>query len=131
MAFGKPEYGWLPVTFSYGDFSLSFDASDVLNNPIEELYLATGNLHDYAPSVATWWLEPAAYLFTFERNEDTVVLKIIEKADLNEMAPKEKLLFTVEGNVRQILAPFRAALDQFSGTTHDPQHWPYADDNIR
>ncbi len=43
VTFGTPEHDWLPVDFHYNDFSLDFDASAVLNDPIEELYNLSAN----------------------------------------------------------------------------------------
>ena len=43
---GQPEHGWLPVEIHYKDFHLNFAASDVLNNPTEELYNPVIKLND-------------------------------------------------------------------------------------
>jgi hypothetical protein len=37
IAFGWWSAGWLPVSITIGDFDAHFDASNVLNDPIEEL----------------------------------------------------------------------------------------------
>jgi hypothetical protein len=38
ITLGTPEYGWLPVDFCYNDFKINFDASNAINDPIDELY---------------------------------------------------------------------------------------------
>lgn len=69
ISFGVPKHGWLPVTFRHKGFILDFDASDALNNPIEELFNLTISPQANEKRTVTWWLEPAAYLFNFKIKE--------------------------------------------------------------
>ncbi|MGN7783866.1 hypothetical protein ACTJIJ_05045 [Niabella sp. 22666] len=86
---GIPRHGWLPVTFRYQDFQLDFDASDVLNNPVEELYYAAFRLGNNDSRLVVWWLEPAAYLFEFEDRAGAITLKIFEKKDWHREASRK------------------------------------------
>jgi len=63
FTFGTPKHGWLPVDFHYKDFHLEFAASDVLNNPIEELFNLVTRIKDSEAMRVTWWLEPGGILF--------------------------------------------------------------------
>ncbi|MEA4917265.1 hypothetical protein [Proteiniphilum sp.] len=69
ITFGTPKHGWLPIDFHYQDFHLDFDASDALNDPIEELYNAVTNLQDNELKRITWWLEPSAYFLTLKEKD--------------------------------------------------------------
>jgi hypothetical protein len=125
IVLGNPEHGWLPVDFQSKEFLLDFAASDVLNDPTEELYNVVTKLGEKETRRITWWLEPAAYFFDFEKNGQTITLVISETNDLNNKNCEEKKLFRIEGNEKEILQPFRAVLKQFFSQTHDEKHWPY------
>jgi len=125
VVIGKPEHGWLPMDFHYNDFHLDFAASDVLNDPIEELYIAITKLESSEVSRTTWWLEPAAYFFDFKRKGQSIVLTIIETEDLHKENGYKKQLITVVGDEKNILEPFRVALRQFASQTYEEKHWPY------
>lgn len=128
---GTPEHGWLPVKFHYNDFHLDFAASDVLNDPTEELYNAVTKLQDNEVKRTTWWLEPGAYFFDFERKGQIITLTIIETDDLHDKAADSKQLITITGDEKVIIEPFRIVLRQFISRTYEENHWPYKlDKNI-
>ncbi|WP_210463128.1 hypothetical protein [Rufibacter roseolus] len=122
---GPPEYGWLPIDFRFADFHLDFAASDVLNDPIEELYEVVTKLKDNELKRIIFWLEPAAYFFDFKRNGEIITLTIIEKDDLNIESSKESTLILISGNYKEIIAPFRTELKRFSLQVYEENHWPY------
>src|SRR5688500_20375043 len=82
---GTPEHGWLPVNFNYQDFHIDFAASDVLNDPIEELYNAITKLQDNYSRQIIWWLEPGAYYFDLEKKGQEITLKISFTDDLHKI----------------------------------------------
>ncbi|TJZ51827.1 hypothetical protein FAZ15_19970 [Sphingobacterium olei] len=125
IALGIPEHGWLPVEIHHRDFHLEFAASDVLNDPIEELYNTVTNLQDNELRRTTWWLEPAAYFFDFERAGQSIVLTIIETQDLHGGSANNTLLLTIKGTDKEILEPFRIVLRQFCSQSYEENHWPY------
>ncbi len=126
ISFGIPKHGWLPVTFRYKDFSLDFDASDVLNDPIEEVFLLTISNQPSERRTVTWWLEPVAYIFNFEINMQTITLNIIEKDDLHKDSSNEKTLITISGNKHEIINHFRAALKEFAKQKFEEEHWSFS-----
>ena len=121
---GTPEHGWLPVDFCYEDFHLVFAASDIFNDPIEELYNVVTKLQDDELKRITWWLEPAAYFFDFERKGQSIVLTIIESDDLHHESADKTQLIRITGAEKGIFEPFRNALRQFSSQTYEENHWP-------
>ena len=123
--FGIPKHGWLPIDFHYKDFHLDFDASDVLNDPVEELYNAVTKLTDNERRRVAWWLEPAAYFFDFERSGQNIILSIIETEDLHNESSDKTLLIKIIGDDREIIEPFRIALRNFSLHTYEENRWQY------
>jgi hypothetical protein len=124
IVLGTPEHGWLPVVFHYKDFHLDFEASDVLNDPIEELYNAVTKLQDNERRRTTWWLEPAVFFFDFEKKGHRIVLTIIEAGDIFDETVENTQLITITGNEKRIIEPFRIALRLFSSQTYAENHWP-------
>jgi len=81
ITFGKPHHGWLPVTFRAGSVNLEIEASDVLNNPLDELYNSIKRLLEHKTGEVTWWLEPYTYFFYFERTGPKDFRLTISEAD--------------------------------------------------
>lgn len=125
IVLGTPKHGWLPVDFHYKDFHLEFAASDVLNDPIEELYEIVTKLQDDEVKRTTWWLEPAAYFFDFEKKGQIITLTIIETDDLHNETAENTQLLIITGDEKGVIEPFRNELRQFSSHTHEENHWPY------
>lgn len=125
IVLGTPEHGWLPVDFHYNDFHLDFAASDGLNDPIEELYNTVTKLQDNEVIRTTWWLEPGAYFFDFERKGQIITLKIIETDDLHNESSLNTQLINITGDDIEILEPFRFVLKQFSSQTYEENQWLY------
>lgn len=125
VTFGTPEHGWLPVDFHYNDFNLEFEASFVLNDPIEELYNVVTELQNNEQKRVTWWLEPAAYFFDFEQKNDTCTLTIIDTDDLHNENDEKVVLNKLTGDGQKIIDPFRFALKQFASQSYEEKHWPY------
>ncbi len=123
ITFGEPKHGWLPVIFHHRKFHLDFEASDVLNDPTEELIEAITNQSGIKR--VTWWLEPAAYYFEIEKNEQNVTLTIIETDDINNESAEEKLLIKIIGSEKEIIEPILNSLKQFSSKEYEEIHWPY------
>jgi hypothetical protein len=125
ITFGAPKHGWLPVDFRYKDFHLDFEASDVLNDPIEELFCAVTKIQDNEIRRITWWLEPGAYFFDFEKKGQFLTLTIIETDDLHSKNIDNAQLITITGNDKEMFEPIRISLRQFSSKTYEENHWPY------
>lgn len=122
---GTPEHGWLPAELYYGDFYLPIDASDVLNDPAEELFHMVTKIQDKEQRRITWWLEPAAYFFDVEKSGEDITLRILETIDLDLESAEEHQLICIRGNAKEILNPFRSALKKFYTTDYEEKHWPY------
>ncbi|MBE8715537.1 hypothetical protein [Sphingobacterium hungaricum] len=131
VAFGTLEHGWLPVNFKYTDFNLNFDASDGLNDPIEELYNVITKLQSEERSRVTFWLEPGEYYFDFERNEEKYTLTIIQVGNLDYKNYEQAIITTITGNRTQIIEPFQTALKKLLSTSYEEIHWSYTLDKAK
>lgn len=123
ITFEKPEHGWLPVEIKFNDFCLKFIASNLLNNPIKELNDCILNIQNNETRRITWWLEPSAYFFDFERKGNIIILKILETNNLHRISSNKELLITIEGNQKEIIEPFNRALNQFHTMKFEENHW--------
>ena len=125
IEFGIPIHGWLPVNFNLNEFHLNFEASDVLNNPIEELYNAITKLQDKESRQITWWLEPAAYIFEIEKKGKNLTFEITQTENLHKQSAPKKSLLKITAEEEQIIIPFRKALKLFCSQTYENNNWSY------
>lgn len=123
ITFGMPHHGWLPVKFSAGTVNLEFDASDVVNDPLNELYISLRRLIEHKTGEVTWWLEPYTYFFYFERTGPDEFRLTISEAD--DIEGKRELLTVLDGSYKQMLAPMRKALLKFCDFDYEETHWPF------
>jgi len=117
-----PHHGWLPVEFQADSVKLEFEASAVLNKPLEELYAAITRLLNYKTGQVTWWLEPYTYYFYFERTGPKDFRLTISEAD--DMDKEKAKLTALEGSYKQLIAPLRKALLEFCDFQYEKRHWP-------
>jgi len=122
ITLGTPDCGWLPVDFRYKDFQIDFDASNVFNDPVDELIYVTTKLQDNETKRITFWLEAPAYFFDITKNGDNYSLTVSYTDDLDEVAETE-LMLTIKGNADEIIKPLRLALKDFEMLEYEKQHW--------
>ena len=123
ITLGTPDYGWLPVDFRYKDFKIDCDASNVLNDPIDEINYVITQLQDIETKRITFWLEAPAYYFDITKKGINFILTISYSDDLFDKITKPNLLQTINGSEGEIIEPLRSALKQFKSLTYDKQHW--------
>ncbi len=123
IAFGTPHHGWLPVELKAGSLSLQFEASAVLNEPLEELYNSIVRLLNHKTGQVTWWLEPDTYFFYFERTGlKEFRLTVSEAEEIDDLEKRE--LAVLKGSYKELLAPIRKALLAFCDLEYEKRHWP-------
>lgn len=125
FTFGTPKYGWLPVDFHYQNFHVEFEASDCLNDPIDELFKLVTKIEETEFGRITWWLEPEAYFFDFKKKGQDFTLTIIETDDIHNQNGSHTQLITLTGNYTEIIEPFRTALKHFYSQTYEETQWQY------
>lgn len=123
ISLGTPDYGWLPVDFRYKDFQIDFDASNVLNDPIDEINYVITQLQDNETKRITFWLEAPAYFFDITKKGSNFILTISYSDDLFDKITEPNLLQTINGSESEIIEPLRSALKRFETLTYDKQNW--------
>lgn len=116
LSFAKPQNGWLPTTLEVDCKIIEFCASDVPNNPIEELiYCLSRTLNNIESSV--WWhLEPAGYFFYFKPDNDRLQFIVTFSKDSNKL--KQDEVITILYEPKDILLPLWRGLKMF--TSYNP-----------
>jgi hypothetical protein len=124
IQFGIPSHGWLPVDFKAGSLILDFHASDVLNDPLDELYASIQRLLDHKTGEVTWWMEPHTYYFYFERTGVKDFRLTISEA--KDIEGKKEQMASFDGTYKELIAPMRKALLQFCDYVYDERQWPFS-----
>lgn len=125
VSYKPPSHGWLTLTVLVNEKTVEIDASDVPNNPVEELLSALELAANGVPSSVWWHLEPDGYFMYFTPSGNDVQFKLVFAA-ASEPARGREVLET-HGSPRQVLLPFwRFVRDFQSHDFHEP-HWPHTD----
>ncbi|RYE54198.1 MAG: hypothetical protein EOP48_12815 [Sphingobacteriales bacterium] len=125
VTFGRPRVGWLPVQIKSHDFQLSFDASDLGLNVIDQLTDMLEQLDLGRGSECYFYLEPGAYLLNIEPASDSAILQIQFVEDFNNRdisTPKTK--FQIEINLMEFRMSLRNALRSFQNFVYGEEDWP-------
>ncbi len=127
ISFEEPSNGWLPLHFVHENLTLVICASDVLNDPIEELYNSIIRLKEgrNGGDSIMFWLEPAAYFFYFEKKSDEYSLTISEIDYMDDPEDQRTVVKIIHGTYKEIIAPFEKLLTDFHSKIYSEEHWPY------
>ena len=118
----NPEHGWLPVCLAIEDFHMNFDASDVPNNPIQDLITSLVLAIQCTESKVYWHLEPGYYIFSFIPNGEKQFEFNLARS--NSENSNEELLKQVSGTFSSIILPFYRAIKTFTTYNFNQKHWP-------
>ncbi|MFI8619170.1 hypothetical protein ACIGHN_27090 [Acidovorax sp. NPDC077693] len=122
LAFGQPKHGWVEVHLSIGGKSIEFVASDVPNNPMQQLVDALA-LSSRGLEATVWWhLEPDGYYFKFSPLQSQVQLECTFAAASKNSSESE--VASVVGSREGVLLPIWRALRFFQSLCHDARDWP-------
>ncbi|MFZ6873882.1 hypothetical protein ACO0LF_17640 [Undibacterium sp. Di27W] len=125
ISYTPPSHGWLALTLTLDGKVLEIDASDIPNNPVQELITALEDIVRGQDSSVWWNLEPAGYFMYFERAAENLKLRI-EYAD-DGMPGHAKEVAVIQGRPAQILKPFWRFLREFQSQAFAEPHWPLVD----
>lgn len=101
------------------------DASDVPNNPIQQLVDALDLAASGAQSCVWWHLEPDSYFMHFAPHQDEITFTL-SYAPGREQRPSNEVA-SVRGSRPDILLPFWRFLRQFQSHDYAEPHWPSVD----
>ena len=59
VTYEPPKHGWVKVRVTIADQELEIDASDVPNNPVQEMAIAVRETSEGRNAPVWWYLEPA------------------------------------------------------------------------
>ena len=121
LSFKKPEHGWLPTTLEVKEKNIEFDASDVPNNPVEQLIYSLSRALDGLRSTVWWHLEPAGYYFHFQPEVGQLRFSVTFSEDSNELDQKE--IVSIICSPKDVLLPFWRALQTFASYNSSEPHW--------
>jgi hypothetical protein len=125
IEFGLPGHGWLPVKVDHGDFHLEFMASNVPENPIDQLITSLLLVSDGIPSHTWWHLEPQGYWFEFSKDVNGCGIKI---SSAENARAKRLMIYSLEGADDEILLPVYRAIKRLHADNIGSPHWQKIDE---
>jgi len=99
IKFGAPKHGWLPVELQLNSERFEFEASDVLNDPVNEIANAGVQLLSGSSCVTTnWWLEPSWHTLKLntQTNNSSMTITFGYLADENHCNPESEHRITLD-----------------------------------
>lgn len=128
LEFGAPEHGWLPTRFSYNDFNLELDISDV---PVDPMVLLCDALIEITkgiqePGPILWHLEPYCYYLQLNKTDTGYKASVLESDQFDGPA---RLAKEITGTFVEIILPLYRSLRAFWSKSYKPPHWEELDPN--
>lgn len=122
LTFGLPKNGWVEVHLSIGGNSIEFYASDVPNNPVQQLVDALALSAKGLEATVWWHLEPDGYYFKFSPLQLQVQFQCSFASASKESSQSEVAL--VVASKEEVLLPVWRALRSFQSFCPDEHDWP-------
>lgn len=129
FGFGRPMAGWLPVELKLDTFRISDQASDVLNDPIDQLLHLLGCCLKPGPweALVFFWLEPSGYIIEASKKAETeLVLVQISTGERFQQLPtsREILIFVGEIPVSKLRRALIEGFEKlFQGSVDSTAAW--------
>lgn len=121
LSFAEPRNGWLSVSLNVGSKEFEFSASDVPNNPVEDLCNALFDVFANRGAGVWWHLEPDGYYFQFSSAEGQVQLRVFFARGSDRQQRTE--VASVCGSKEEILLPLWRALRKLQSLRAVKPHW--------
>jgi hypothetical protein len=116
VVFDDPEHGWVGLTISHGEQSVTILASYTPSDSFHELTNALYDLFLYSGEAkAVWHSGPVEYELRFAREGDVVRCEVNEYPDHLRDAGRGTLFFEASGSYEEICLPFWRALRGLQG----------------
>lgn len=122
LEFGKADNGWLPTIFSYGDFELNIEISDVPIDPMVQLCDALIQINKgiKCPERILWHLEPFCYYLQLELNDHEYKVTILESDNFDSQT---RIIQDIIGDFDSIILPLYRGLKKFTSQSFGHPHW--------
>ena len=121
-----PAHGWLTVTFTTADAKVEVDASDALNNPLQDLVTALDDVLRGRSARVTWFLEPGEFVLALDPIGEDVALRLISFEFLSD-GKDGTVKLSVSGSRAAILEPLCRLVREVNAGGHPENAWPRAD----
>jgi hypothetical protein len=122
VVIAEPRNGWVSVSLCIGSEELEFSASDVPNNPIEELIGAMLDVSVNREATVWWHLEPDGYYFELSPIQEQVQLRVLFAE--HSRRDRRREVACIAGSKQDILLPLWRGLRQFQSFDVMEPHWP-------
>lgn len=120
-----PSHGWLPLRLDVSGQSVKINASDVPNNPIQELVEALDKAASGTQSCVWWHLEPDGYFMDFIPADEEIEFKLSFATGSERIRSQE--VTSATGSRAEILLPFWRFLREFQSRSYAEPHWQAVD----
>ncbi len=121
LVFAQPRHGWVHTRLHLGHRILEFVASDVPNNPIEELHAAVTATAAGGRGEVWWHLEPAGYFFELSNVSGRRRLRVLF-SEHSLFLPRVEVASVCRTRT-ELLLPLLRALRQFESFHAREPHW--------
>lgn len=124
VTYEPPKHGWVRLRLTIADQEIEIDASDVPNNPIQELAIAVREMSEGRDASVWWHLEPEWYVMSFEHASGDMRLEIERRRSPDDKTSKQSRA-TCSGP--DLIRPFLSFLQDFRSREFAETDWPEID----
>jgi len=124
VTYDPPEHGWVKLRLTIADQELQIDASDVPNNPVQELAVAVREISEGRNASVWWHLEPEWYVMSFSHVLEGIRLEIEHLKSPDDATSKQSIVVYSGADV---LRPFLFFLQNFRSKGFTEPNWPDVD----
>jgi hypothetical protein len=126
IRYEPPHNGWLTLRITIDGQTVEIDASDVPNNPIQDLLDAIRHASQGEDACVWLHLEPNWFVFDFACTAKTIVFQLAS-VDETVNGTYRREIVSIEAAAQDILMPFWRFLRKFQSEDHREPHWPDVD----
>ena len=124
VTYEPPEHGWVKLRLKIVDQEIEIDASDVPNNPVQELAVAVREMSQGRDASVWWHLEPEWYVMTFKHALGGIRLEIERRESPDDETSKQAI---VAYSGSDVIRPFLSFLQDFRSRKFSEDDWPEVD----
>jgi hypothetical protein len=122
LSLEEPRHGWVPVRLSLAAQLFEFEASDVLNNPVQELADAIRKITQGEAAEVIFWLEPATYYLQIRPTGENVETTVLSSPQFE--STKRDLVASESNSAAHLLGVLTQAVERFKSLNAAEPHWP-------
>lgn len=124
VTYEPPEHGWVKLRLTIVDREIEIDASDVPNNPVQELAVAVREMSEGRNASVWWHLEPEWYFMSFKHALGGIRLEI-ERPQSPDDETSTQAIVAYSGS--DVIRPFLNFLQDFRSREFSEDDWPEVD----